>query len=218
LKSYLSIEHIMPQKLDDWWKNHLGVDSEINHELLIHSLGNLTLTAIEYNQQLSNHNFPTKQALLKNSHLELNRYFHQQNSWTKEDIEKRTEILADQCLEIWNYFGNESVKISKSNQITGTKPKKLSFFGAEYSVITWRDVCEKTMNLIIDFDPDQFDIILKNFPRFVADDPKKFQETRQLQNGKFIEVSLSAKDIYNFCLKAIEITEIPAGEWQIEYE
>jgi uncharacterized protein with ParB-like and HNH nuclease domain len=41
----LSIEHIMPQTLNGWWKEHLGEDWALIHELLIHSLGNLTLTA-----------------------------------------------------------------------------------------------------------------------------------------------------------------------------
>lgn len=59
----LTIEHIMPQRLNEWWKNHLGEDYEITHELLLHSLGNLTLTA--YNSELSNDSFINKQKELK---------------------------------------------------------------------------------------------------------------------------------------------------------
>ena len=85
----LSIEHIMPQTLSEWWQNHLGEDWEITHELLVDTIGNLTLTA--YNSELSNKNFEVKkQQYLINSHIEMNKYFIDKISWKKEDIETRT--------------------------------------------------------------------------------------------------------------------------------
>jgi uncharacterized protein with ParB-like and HNH nuclease domain len=212
----LSIEHIMPQKLDDWWKNHLGEDWEDTHELLIHSLGNLTLTG--YNSELSNKSFDIKKISLQESHLELNKYFHDQTSWRRDDIEKRTEILADICLKIWGYFGDRSIKTSKSSKVTGTTPKKLRFLGEEYSVKTWRDLLEITMNIIAESYPDEFEQIIDNFPRFVAWENKKFKENRQLKNGAYIRLNLLGKDIHTFCRKAIEFAEIPLDEWAIEYE
>ena len=88
----LSIEHVMPQTLSNWWKDHLGEDGEITHELLIHSLGNLTLTA--YNSELSNAPFLNKKNHFYNSHLEINKYFSPLNSWRKEDIEERNRHLV----------------------------------------------------------------------------------------------------------------------------
>ncbi|MHC5825182.1 MAG: HNH endonuclease family protein, partial [Nostoc sp.] len=70
----LSIEHVMPQTLNEWWKEHLGENWAVTHELLRHSLGNLTLTA--YNSELSNDEFTSKCIHFQNSHLELNKYFH----------------------------------------------------------------------------------------------------------------------------------------------
>jgi len=49
----------MPQTLSEWWQQHLGNDWEETHELFLHTIGNLTLTA--YNTELSNDNFQTKQ-------------------------------------------------------------------------------------------------------------------------------------------------------------
>ena len=54
--SVLTIEHVMPQTLTDWWKSHLGEDWEEEHEQLLHTLGNLTLT--NYNPELSNRPYP----------------------------------------------------------------------------------------------------------------------------------------------------------------
>lgn len=54
----LTVEHVMPQTLSEWWQEHLGEDWDETHELYLHTIGNLTLTA--YNTQLSNDDFHTK--------------------------------------------------------------------------------------------------------------------------------------------------------------
>lgn len=48
-----SIEHIMPQHLTPEWQKELGADYEQIHELWLHRIANLTLTA--YNAKYSNH-------------------------------------------------------------------------------------------------------------------------------------------------------------------
>jgi hypothetical protein len=73
----LTIEHVMPQTFSDEWREHLGaqigdpteVDEE--HQSLVHTLGNLTLTA--FNGTLSNSPFERKRQIYSASHLELNR-------------------------------------------------------------------------------------------------------------------------------------------------
>src|SRR5690606_26339463 len=112
----LTIEHIMPQTLTEWWQNHLGDNWEITHELLLHTIGNLTLTA--YNSELSNANFYDKKEYLINSHLEMNKYFNYVDSWKREDIEKRSQELSEKAISIWPYFGDDN--ITQNNQdITG---------------------------------------------------------------------------------------------------
>ena len=71
--SNLSIEHVMPQSLTHWWQEHLGTDWQVDHDLTLHTLGNLTLTA--YNSELSNDPFPEKKIRFTTSHLDLNQYF-----------------------------------------------------------------------------------------------------------------------------------------------
>lgn len=210
----LSIEHVMPQTLNHWWKEQLGEDWALTHELLIHSLGNLTLTA--YNSELSNDDFLAKRTHFQNSHLELNKYFQDKNSWCREDIEERAAYLAEIALQIWSYFGDELAPSSQTSSLTGSIPKLLHIFGQEYSVKSWRDVLEITLNTIIDVEPDRFQDIMQQFPRFVGWDEKGFRGNRKLQNGAFIEVNLSAKDIYAFCLKAIETAELSIEEWYVD--
>ncbi|MEH2410213.1 DUF262 domain-containing protein [Nostoc sp.] len=210
----LSIEHVMPQTLNEWWKEHLGENCAVTHELLRHCLGNLTLTA--YNSELSNDKFPSKCIHFQNSHLELNKYFYNRERWQREDIEARAAYLAERALQIWNYFGDELAQSSQPSILTGTIPKRLHLFGQEHSVKSWRDVLEITLNLLADLEPERFQDIMQEFPRFVGWDEKDFRHTRKLHNGAFIEVNLSAKDIDAFCRKAIETAELSVEEWQIE--
>lgn len=74
----LSIEHIMPQKLNPNWRIELGNDWKEVHSLYIHNIGNLTLSG--YNGELSNKNFKDKKKILQESKLKLNSYFDNLNS------------------------------------------------------------------------------------------------------------------------------------------
>lgn len=178
----LTIEHIMPQRLNEWWKNHLGEDYEITHELLLHSLGNLTLTA--YNSELSNDSFINKQKELKNSHLEINKYFQNISQWRREEIDNRAEKLADMALTIWSYFGDKNYKSQKRRKgVTGTTPRNLKIFDEEYSVKTWRDVLEKTLNIISEVEADKFEELILTFPRFLSKNRGDLRVTRQLKRG-----------------------------------
>jgi len=214
----LSIEHIMPQTPNDWWKKHLGEDWAIAHELLQHTLGNLTLTA--YNSENYNSEFEVKKKNFQNSHLEMNKYFQDQQCWRREEIEERSHYLADIALKIWPYFGDESAKNTEErSSLTGTTPKKLYCFGEEYPVKSWRDVSEVTLTVIIDnLEPEYFTEVIQKFPRFVGWDEKEFRSPRKLKNGAFVEVNLSAENIYKFCQKVIETLDMSIDDWKVDTE
>ena len=209
----LTIEHVMPQTLSQWWQHHLGEDWEETHELFLHTIGNLTLTA--YNPDMSNDDFTTKQKTYNESHLELNRYFSPLLSWKRAEIERRADALAKQALEIWSYFGHENTAASDLKEVTGTSPASLRILGQEFQVQTWRDVLEQTLNTVADLEPDKFDIIAQNFPRYLGKDKKKFRAIRTLQNGYFIEVNMSAQSIRKFCSQAMETIELTSDDWSV---
>lgn len=212
----LTIEHIMPQTLSEWWQEHLGEEWEETHEIYLHTIGNLTLTA--YNTELSNDDFLTKKITLNQSHLELNKYFKDISGWTRNEIERRSEELATIASQIWSYFGQENSKPTNIQEVTGTTPIALKILGQRFEVKSWRDVLEKTMNVIAELEPDKFEIITHNFPRYINKDRNKFRAIRQLENEYFIEVNLSAQSIQKLCYQAMETIELTSDEWEVLVE
>lgn len=211
----LTIEHVMPQTLTAWWKEHLGPSWEITYETLLDTLGNLTLTA--YNSPLSNEGMQHKREILGKSHLELNRYFASVSRWDEGAIRHRAATLADRALSIWRYFGLDGEDSnSSSEEVTGRSPVAVIIFGQRFAVGSWRDVAQRTLETVAELDEDRMLEIASQFPRLVGKDPSKFRSSRQLANGLFMEVHLSAAAIYRFCIQVAEVAELSSDDWQIE--
>jgi hypothetical protein len=90
---------------------------------------------------------------------------------------QRPYSFANIILQIWSYFGDESVQLSQSSSLTGTTPKQIRLFGQEHSVKSWRDVLETTLNVLSDLEPDKFKDIMQQFPHFIGWDEKDFRST-----------------------------------------
>ncbi len=97
--STATIEHVLPQTLNNEWKSELGVDSEKIHTTLINTFGNLTLTG--YNSELGNLPFLEKKAKLENTHIEMNRWILEQENWREIEIRNRAKSLSLIANSIW---------------------------------------------------------------------------------------------------------------------
>ena len=75
--STTTIEHVLPQTLNQEWKDELGSQADEIHSSLLNTFGNLTLTG--YNPELSNLPFLDKKAKLENTHIELNHWIREQD-------------------------------------------------------------------------------------------------------------------------------------------
>ncbi len=94
-----TIEHVMPQTLNNEWRATLGPDHDSIHERWLDTIGNLTLTS--YNSELTNSAFSEKKVLLQNTHFELTRWINLQDTWGPTQIESRGRLLAVMALERW---------------------------------------------------------------------------------------------------------------------
>lgn len=209
--SNLTIEHVMPQSLNEKWRSELGDDWEQTHELYLHVIGNLTLTG--YNSELSNSSFEDKKELLNESHLEINKYFNSSITWTKDDIDWRSHHLANIALKVWPYFGDDQVEVGDQTDVTGKIPVAVKIFGKIINVQSWSDVVVVTLNSIADLDLDKFQQIVGRFPRFF--EKEKLIRGRELSNGLFVEANVSAKAAYRFCQQALEEVELTSDDWQL---
>jgi alkylated DNA nucleotide flippase Atl1 len=100
-----TIEHVLPQTLTPFWRDALTRDAESDesaesiHESIVHTLGNLTLTA--YNSELSNRDFDEKRILLNESGIRLNAAIAAKGRWGRAEIEERGRALADRIVATW---------------------------------------------------------------------------------------------------------------------
>ncbi|WRA94427.1 DUF262 and DUF1524 domain-containing protein [Helicobacter pylori] len=114
-----TIEHIMPQTLEEEWERDLGENFQAIHDKYLHTIGNLTLTG--YNQEYSNKSFQEKRDMekgFKQSPLRLNQSLKDLESFGEEQIKKRANDLADWALKIWTYPKLDAETLEKY------KPKK----------------------------------------------------------------------------------------------
>lgn len=101
----VTIEHILPRTID-FSKTEDGewgsLFTKEDHEIYINKLGNLTLLGARGQSKVSNKKFSEKKALYSTytdmkSTVELLKY----DKWTKNDIEKRQEKIADAAVKIF---------------------------------------------------------------------------------------------------------------------
>lgn len=109
LLSGCSIEHVMPQTIDEQendgssWINTLGAEWRRVHGEWLHTPGNLTLVGANYNREMSNKPFNIKKPMLIASKVYLNDYFKNPAilTWGEAYIEERGRKLAEMATRIW---------------------------------------------------------------------------------------------------------------------
>lgn len=95
----VTIEHVMPQTLDDGWRTALGPDHAQVHDRWLHTIGNLTLSS--YNSELGNKPFAEKRDILGASPFAMNRSIASVEDWSAARIEERGRSLAEVALKVW---------------------------------------------------------------------------------------------------------------------
>lgn len=81
----VTIEHIMPQTLNEVWRSELGEEhAEEIHQHYLHNIGNLILT--EFNGEMGNKSFADKKARLATSNIGYSYDICQYERWSEESI------------------------------------------------------------------------------------------------------------------------------------
>jgi hypothetical protein len=209
----LTIEHIMPQTLTDWWRAHLGPSAQETHDLYLHTIGNLTLTG--YNSELSNADFSRKVALFQHSRLGLNAELTSLPRWTREEIESRARGLADRALQVWPNFAPHAAA-RRVLTVRGTTPRQLLVLDQVFDVQSWQDVLRITLTQIAGLGPDIVQQLAQEFPRLVRTGEGGLRSPRPLAEGAYYESHLNADQIHKICFQVAQQVGLSASEWRVD--
>lgn len=216
--SSFSIEHIMPQKLTEYWIDMIGEQYEKVHEKYLHNLGNLTLTG--YNSELGNKTFEDKKQYIidKNSHIVvLNKDVLNQTVWNENTIKSRSERLSTIIQKLF-YIEKpvtstktivnveKKLMIGDNFDATGTKPKMCILCGTSLSVASYADMLSKVIETLYDLDSDILEDLAVN--NYILPGAAKVYITKNrtllrraveiYESGIYFEANLSANNIISF--------------------
>lgn len=173
----ITIEHIMPQKLEESWKVELGEKYQEVHKTYLHNIGNLILT--EFNSEIGNKPFEEKKKKLATSSLNYRLDIVNRNTWNEQSIMEHqanminsflaTFPLPDEYKEKanWNTQSKENttfspLDIDANETAEGNKPVELHIEGNIIKVKTWQDVFIKFLKYLKDSPDYDFGFIMDN--------------------------------------------------------
>lgn len=204
----LSVEHYMPQTLTNSWKVHLGDKFQSIHNMYVHNIGNLSLTA--HNSELGNKSFEEKKQFLKEqSRLKLNSFFVNSTSWGENEIKQRANQLFEEAKELWKYedismdilVNNEDKEfytLDDNIDITNKKPIAFEIDKTKYSVKSWREILVKVLEVFIDIDINAVQRFTKDSDfqgikrRIISDREEDIRQAEKIADNIFVETNLSA--------------------------
>ena len=193
-----TVEHILPQNLNDAWKNYLKTRNDSQaHEIFLHTLGNLTLTG--ENSALGNSDFDAKKEIYSRSNFHYTRELVDYDEWTSKQIQERAKRLATVALKIWTLpdeFNKRFKLNSDFGALTGRRPATLSIAGNEIEVSRWIDLLYKIVLQLYAHDKDAFRRATQVNVRkslFTATPTE-----RKIDEGFYMTSGLEAKDCLKF--------------------
>jgi hypothetical protein len=99
-----TIEHILPQTLDEHWKNYLANDAQhINLPTITNTLGNLSLNSVPANSSFGQKPFLQKQEEYTVSSALARDIKNRTEPWNIQAIEERGRDLARIALTVWKW-------------------------------------------------------------------------------------------------------------------
>ena len=153
-----SIEHIMPQNLTPAWRQILGEDCDRIHELWLHRLANLTLTA--YNSKYSDRPFSEKRDMkngFRESGLRMNQFIAQKETWGIAELKERLEYMKKRALQIWimpvssftpSIPQLDSCTLDDETELTGRDISQFTYKDITISVQSWAEMYQKVLIIL----------------------------------------------------------------------
>ena len=211
--SSTTIEHIMPQKLNENWKIYLQTKKDMSaYEIFLHTLGNLTLMVGKYNFQVSNSEFEIKKSEYEKSAFFYTNDLKKYSDWTSIQIQIRAKKLANIALKIWSLpekYNSSTVDVeniftldSDFGIFTGTRPAKISIANNDKEIKSWYEFLREIMKILYTLDKNIFKQIIQkdNVPR-----GKKLFSTEEINFLRPIKIdeTFYVEDAFDFYSETI---------------
>lgn len=218
-----TIEHIMPQTLQNDWRDALGEDYESIHEEWVHRLGNLTLTA--YNSKYSNNTFDKKKTIkngFNDSGIRMNQKLANYEKWTLDELVERNEAMVMRGLKIWPMVKTsykpirkslDSVTLADDYILKGRKIARYSFKGEEKSVSTWSEMYYNVMStlhrgdslILLQLAADKTN---KDLSAFVSEAKGDSHQYAELEEGIYLWTNTSTESKISLLRRFFKVFEI----------
>ncbi len=226
----VTIEHIMPQKLNSKWKDMLGNDYERIQEKYLHTFANLTLTGI--NSELSNNPFEIKRdgkkidgsyyPGYKDSKYRLTRDVTQCEKWTETELEQRCKNIVRIFLQLYpmpktNFKPKpklyEEVSLDNENfSPTNKTLKGFRLFGEKHNETKWVEMQVRVCEEVLKRYPDKVDYLFSTGKYFFTEKNADLRCTQIASTEKYLLTSIDNKSKLKCLRLMFEVCDIPESE------
>lgn len=198
---YVTIEHIMPQKLTSKWIEMLGKDSDRIHNEYLHTLANLTLTG--YNSELSNRSFVEKKTIdggFNESSLAINRMLQTLDQWTESELKLRQDWWKKQLTKVWprpvtNFKPDTAdieVDLLETDDLQGYSVGTLILLGEDIQVSNWAFLLDSLIEKAFELDESFYDRVIsdKLLSKVINDDDSSMRAPLEINDtGYYTETN-----------------------------
>lgn len=209
--SKITIEHIMPKKLNSSWEKDLGNDAVSIHEKFLKSIGNQVPLSKKWNSSLSNKVFIEKRRKYIEQQFSITREISDFEKWGEEELIKRNKDISERAcnyiispLKRSRDYDDDEV-ITFEDKIEDTKNKKIQailYNDKEYIIKNWKDLIYKISEILYENIKNKFKTVSAQKKLLIVsvNDKEKLKNAKQIKNSEFYcetEIKL-AKDSFKY--------------------
>uniref|UniRef100_UPI0028EFFF56 HNH endonuclease family protein n=1 Tax=Leptotrichia wadei TaxID=157687 RepID=UPI0028EFFF56 len=209
--SKITIEHIMPKKLNSSWEKDLGNDAVSIHEKFLKSIGNQVPLSKKWNSSLSNKVFIEKRRKYIEQQFSITREISDFEKWGEEELIKRNKDISERAcnyiispLKRSRDYDDDEV-ITFEDKIEDTKNKKIRailYNDKEYIIKNWKDLIYKISEILYENIKNKFKTVSAQKKLLIVsvNDKEKLKNAKQIKNSEFYcetEIKL-AKDSFKY--------------------
>ena len=177
----VTVEHLMPQKLSDEWKEYLGgeEDASLIHNTYLNNIGNLALLSRSLNSENSNAIWDKKINNIINSQFVLTNQIEKDTKWNQHAILKRCKTIQELAIKYITsplerkreFETMDSAEETKSGiydindsslDVTGKTIKCVIYNNQIYSIECWNELLPLILKLLNKLKPNKINDIIKS--------------------------------------------------------